>query len=307
MTEPDEELPSAEPVAVPDASEVDAAVASIKVVDSRWKDGKSRELADGKRWTPHLVRESPDLVLHVHLSDAVPGYVSRRLIAASADARVVVAVNFEALYDTDLLQLLACVDARLYVLNDPTGTLKLRHYLATLADLSIPVSPAVRRELAKEAWDRRKYGTDQEKGSRFEALLAFLLSQVGDFKVFQRNLRTATQEIDIVLQVDNFSKRCWSTPGVPFVHVEAKNWAETVGQPVVSLLIRKLETARGRARLGMVFTTSKFSEEARLEELRLSETELCVAMFDEASIVELMDAEDIESLLEEAIARAMLR
>jgi hypothetical protein len=47
--------------------------------------------------------------------------------------------------------------------------------------------------------------TSTEKGARPEALVGFLLSQVEDFRVVERNLRTDT--------------------------VEAKNWSDKAGQP----------------------------------------------------------------------------
>lgn len=307
MTEPELDLSLGEPGVPPDAVDVYAIIAEIKAADSRWKDGVPRDLADGKRWTPHLMRSSPDRVLHVHLSDSLPGYVSRRLLAAAQDAGVVLALRFDTLYDENLLRLLGELDAYVFVIQDPAGSTKVRHYLAALADLSIPVSPVLRQDLARQAWSLRQSGTDQQRGARLEALLAFLLSQVADFKVFSRNHRTETAEIDIVVQVDNFSSRCWSSPGVPFVHVEAKNWTATVGQPQMSLLIRRLQTARGRAKLGLLFATSTFSDEARMEELRLSETDLCVAMFDADGIETLFEANDLDQTLEEAIGRAMLR
>lgn len=94
---------------------------------------------------------------------------------------------------------------------------------------------------------------------------------------------------------------------MPFVLVEAKNTVETIGAPVVSLLVRKLQTKRGKARLGFLFAASRFSSDAEKEELRLSETQYCVVMFDAHAIEALIEAADLDEALEQHVARAMLR
>lgn len=307
MTEPDIEQLD-DPLPVEDAVHVVADVtAAIRGADSRWTDGEVLDLPNGKRWTPHLARDG--WVLHVHLSEQLPGYMKRRLQAAGESSRIAVALSFEALYDADLLRLLARLDAYVYVIEDPRGDHRIRHYLAAIADLSVPVAPQLRCDLALIAWALRSEGTAQQRGQRLEALLAFVLSQVDGFKIFRRNFRTETAEIDIVLQVDNATTRCWATPGVPFVHVEAKNWAlpQTVGAPIVTLMVGKLRNTRGRARLGLLFATTTITEDARKEELRLSESDLCVAMFDEAATEELLGTLDLDDHFDGVIGRAMLR
>jgi hypothetical protein len=130
---------------------------------------------------------------------------------------------------------------------------------------------------------------------------------VSGFRIFERNLRGASDEIDIVVQVDGRMPFCWSVPGAPYVLVEAKNWAETVGSGVVALLLRKLETRRGFARIGLLMTTSGFSSDARAEELKEARGILCVAMFERDDIQAWIGAGDPDGFLNDHIGRAMLR
>ncbi len=287
-----------------DAHDVEPIIPLIKGLDSTWIAGDV--LADVP-WTPHLVRPDKLWVCHVHLSAGAPRHISRRLDGARSRGHIVhVALPLEALYDEDVLVMLSSADAYVYVVQGSVVTPR-RHHLAALADLGVPVSPALRTLLARAAWDRRDEGTGNQRGRRLEALLAFLLAQVTDFRILKRNFRTDTAEIDIVVQIDNFSTRAWSSPGVPFVLVESKCTADPAGQPVVSLLIRRLETSRKRARLGIVFSAGGFTSDARTEELRLSMSDLCVALFDAEAIEEMIAAADLDMFLEERVTAAMLR
>src|ERR1035437_1860880 len=219
-----------------DASATAAAVARITAELTGWSIPSSPIDCHGKWWTPHLVGDGR--ALHVHLADSLPRWVAARLKAASADRSVCVALKIESLYDEELLRLLGDVNAELFVLDGSRSKSRPAHYLAAVADESVPVSLGLRHDLATVEWGRRREGSNYEKGQQFEGLLAFLLSQVHGFKIFERNYRAATDEIDIVVQVDSMTSRCWSQSGVPFVIVEAKNWAATVGSNTVSLLIR---------------------------------------------------------------------
>ena len=301
------DLPVEEAATDRDATDVDRLVPLIIELDNCWELGV--HLPDLQvQWSPNLVRQEKRWALHVHLSAGAPRYIVRRLVSARNSGYVVhVAVTLEGLYDADVLELLSDTDAYVYVIDPDGCPTPRRHHLAALADLGVPVEPALRRRLCDAAWNRRTEGTGNQKGRRLEALLAFVLAQIGDFRVSKRNFRTETGEIDIVLQIDNFSGRCWNDPGVPFILVESKNTSDPAGQPVISLLIRRLQTSRRRARIGLVFSTGGFTSDAEKEELRLSETELCVAFFDGATIEALIAHPDPDAFLDEHIGRAMLR
>jgi hypothetical protein len=117
----------------------------------------------------------------------------------------------------------------------------------------------------------------RREGRRFEVLLAYLLSQVTDFRVVERNLRTATQELDIVLQIDRHSQRAWQQH-VPFMLVEAKNWNDRIPQSVVSALMGKVRTKGQSCKMASLIATGGFTADAKKEELRYSESENRIVM-----------------------------
>lgn len=260
------------------------------------------------RWKPTLISPSKNAVLHVNLTDTLPSFVERRIVSASESGhQIYLALHLRSLYQEDVLRALSRVDANVYVLDDELQPSKPLHFLAALADYGVPVTPELRKEIGIRALAGMNEGSANKKGRRFEALLSFLLAQVRDLKVFSRNYRNATQEIDIVLQVDNLSDKVWCKPGVPFVLVEAKNTSQAIGQPVVSLLIRKLETKRGSSKLGMLFSMAGFTSDAKDEELRLSQTDMCIAMFDATGLRALLESDDLDEVLNQAVGRALLR
>jgi Holliday junction resolvase-like predicted endonuclease len=289
-----------------DAKMIDDIVASIIVKGKGWA-VPTEPLTVGKQsWKPYLINRDKPGVLHVHISALMPRYIKRRLRDAASTNRIYVALTMEGLYDEDVLRILCEIDAYVLVVGGGSDITPV-YYLAALADRGIPVEPSLRRELARSCWAKRKEGSNFERGRHFEGLLAFLLSHVRGFRIFARNFNGKTDEIDIVIRVDAFTDACWSESGVPFVIVEAKNWTITVGSSVVTVLIRKLETRRGRAKIGLLFTTSSFSAEAEAEELKEAKGNLCVAMIGPTQIVEWIEADDPTTYLDMYVGRAMLR
>src|SRR5207244_881948 len=108
----------------------------------------------------------------------------------------------------------------------------------------------------------------QQRGRRYEAAVAFLLSQVDDFDVVERNLRTETEELDAVVQQRATQGRVWSGLGAPLILVEAKNWKEPVTQKEASAFRVKLDGRRGVVRLGLMFGAAGFTSDALDQELR---------------------------------------
>ncbi len=274
----------------------------------KWREGGRLDLADGLHWTPHVMSDDASEVVHIHLSDSVPDYVRRRVVSAATDGhKVRIALTLEALYDSDVLRFLSEVDASLFVVIEDNEVEYPDHHLAVLGDYDVPVDIALRTALATRTWKKRAEGTNNEKGRRLEALLAFLLSQVSDFAIFERNFRGDTDEIDIVVQIVAQSGRCWREEGVPFILVEAKNWSEPAGQPQLSILIRHMETRRGRVRIGMFFSADGFTSDARDEVLKLAATPFAVAMVGPTEIEAWIAETDPDRYLEELVGRAMLR
>lgn len=288
----------------------DVIVDSLRT-SSQWSEA-DEVVTDGSiSWRPVLrdVHDS-DLLLHVHLASELRSYLRDRLaMATSVGKRVVVALPLEALYESDIVEFLGDIDADVIVIDpaDHVPSPKSSHLLTALSDNSVAVNHATRTVIASKAWQRRTEGTNHEKGRRFEGLLAFLLHQVGDFRVVERNLRAATEEIDLVIQIDNWSARCWHQSGAPFVLVEAKNWTNPVGKPEITDFKAALRTKRQRARIGLIFSASTFTRDAEMEELKYAQDAEVIVMVDGKQLAKWIESDEPDDELEELVRRAMLR
>lgn len=263
-----------------------------------------------KKWRPSAVSADRRGLLYVYLQDELPRFVSERLrLAASRDLGITMALPIASLFKPDVIALLVDLDADVLIVDDYVETRRLipRAVLIALAEVEVPMPPETRQEICRRVWTRIEAGTSQEKGRRLEALLAFVFSQVRDLKVIERNYRTETEEIDLVLQVDNFSPRVWQRPGVPFILVEAKNRADKASQQVMSVLLTKLQTKRGTSRIAFLVSLAGFTEDAKLQELRFSTQDICVVMIGRDELSTLIEADDLDDELEALVRRALLR
>ncbi|MDQ1291822.1 MAG: hypothetical protein QG615_1631 [Nitrospirota bacterium] len=275
-----------------------------------WVEGQTLELS-GKKWRPHAVAADHSALLQVCTAGDLPRFVIDRLARASRlGIRCVVALSIANLYEPRVVPSLAALDVEVLVLDDYRVERRhqRRHVLAAVADIEVPVSPEVRRQIGRDLWTRLADGTANAKGSRLEACLAFLFSQVQDLRVVERNFRGASDEIDLVLQVDNHSNRAWQKPGVPFMLVEAKNRQEKADQQDVSALITKLQTKRGSAKFGLLIAVAGFTSGATMQEMKFATSEhICVPMIDGESLALLMDSENLDDALEQIVREALLR
>ena len=308
MNEVLEEPSRGRPVGIMD---VDAAAKRIfeSECGQDWVPGVELDLGS-KRWRPNAVSTDGTELLYVFLADQLPRFVRDRLaLAAEVGIQSTLALNLASLFNPSIVELLVAVDADVIVLDDYVSSRQLnpRPLLAALADVEVPVSPDLRRNIANVVWDRIADGTAYRKGKRLEALLAFIFAQIRDLKVVERNYRNETEEIDLVLQIDNFSSRVWQKSGVPFILVEAKNRADKASQPMVSSLVTKLQTKRGNARIAFLVSLAGFTDDARMQELRFSTQDICVVMIDRLQLESLLAAANIDEQLEVLVRQAMLR
>lgn len=308
MDDLDLDEPSGAPIL---ASDVERVVSQIVASDVKisWNTDVYVDLGT-KRWRPSAVSSDTSRVLCVCLQDRIPNSTIERLrLARSKGMKLTIAVTIGALYTDEVVSILADTDSDVFVVDDLREERRFsrRHCLAALADIEVPVSPAMRRTIGQEIWSVLEDGTNQEKGRRLEALLAFLFSQVGDLRVAERNYRTETEEIDLVLQIDNFSPHVWHKSGVPFILVEAKNRQDKASQPMMSVLLNKLQTKRGTARIGIMVSLAGFTSDAREQELRFSTQDVCVVMIDSAALERLLASDDLDGELERLVRRSLLR
>ena len=263
-----------------------------------------------KKWRPSAVSADRQRLLYVYLQDELPRFVRDRLqLAASRDIGITMALPIASLFKPEVIALLVDLDADVLIVDDYVKARRMvsRPVLIALAEVEVPIPPESRQVICRSVWSRIEDGTAQEKGRRLEALLAFVFSQVRDLKVIERNYRTETEEIDLVLQVDNFSPRVWQRPGIPFILVEAKNRVDKASQQVMSVLLTKLQTKRGTSRIAFLVSLAGFTEDAKLQELRFSTQDICVVMVGREELASLIEAEDLDDALESLVRRALLR
>jgi hypothetical protein len=184
---------------------------AVQATDSSWLDGEVITFNNGLRWRPSLVQQAPPAVLYVHLLSRVPNYILDRLVAAvSSGYKAHLALPLSALYEGELVEKLVGIDAAVHVLDgmEPSAP---RRTLLAIARRDIRVEPTRRTNLAVTGWSlARQAVTNDVKGRRLEALVAFLLSQVSDLRVIDTNLRTETEELDVVVQRRGLGSFCWS-------------------------------------------------------------------------------------------------
>lgn len=300
---------------VSDSTDVDAKVVKqyrdeiIKGDKKRaWKDPTRVELGT-RSWVPHAAGEKNSL-LHVAALDSLPRYLATRISAAfDAGHHICVGLTTSALFTPEWVELLVSVDADVYVLDDfdKKARFKRRHVLAAMADLQVPVEAEVRAKIGTIALAMLDRGSAQDKGRRLEAILAFLFSQVTDFRVVRRNHRNKTQEIDIILQIHQASHRVWQQPGRPLILVESKNQKKKkADQPMFTIFMGKIRTKRQSARVGFLVSASGFTEDLRIESLRYSESEHCVVLVGPERLEELFAALDLDGVLEQMVIDAFV-
>ena len=261
-------------------------------------------------WRPDLYSAEGSSVLYVHLADELRSYLKDRLrMAVECGNQVVLVLQLQALYQDDVVTFLGEIDADVMIVDpdEDSTTLEVDHILTVLSDMSVPVSDTTRAMLAHQAWDRRSAGNSYIKGRRFEGLVAFLLSQTIDFKVVERNLKSRTDEIDIVVQIQKHSDRCWQLEGSPLVLIEAKNWERPVDQEVVSVFHTKLTTKRQMARIGLLFSSNSFTSAATMQELKFAQDRSVIVMINGSQLVDWIDSNTPDDFLETLVRRAMLR
>jgi restriction endonuclease len=305
-----EDMPSEEAPAVDvDLKAVESCLADVAARDKARAWGPPDRLQLGRvAWTPDAIGKEK-AVLQVALVGGLPRYLGSRLRAAHDDGHVVhVAVTTGVLYTPEWLDLLVGVDAFVYVVDDwsEKTRFKRRHVLAAIADMQVPVSPDQRRTLGMTALNMLGSGSPQDRGRRLEALLAFLFSQVTDFRVARRNHRNKSQEIDLVLQIDSYSQRVWQNPGRPLVLVEAKNRKEPTGAPVLAGLVRKIQTKRQSVKIAFLVATSGVTRDLEIESLRGSTEDHCVVVIGPSELRSLIQAPDLDDGLEKLVVDALI-
>lgn len=145
----------------------------------------------------------------------------------------------------------------------------------------------------------------QKKGEALEDLLAALIASIEGFIEIDRNINTATEEIDIAFRNENRNP-FWQRQG-DIILVECKNWrSQRVGKSEFVLFKEKIKNRYGRSKLGLLICTEVFAETIKKEMLRSSKSDLLVVPVNGNDLKELVDSKNRDQVLIRLVQAAML-
>lgn len=163
----------------------------------------------------------------------------------------------------------------------------------TLAALS---REAREKELA-DTWHRVRTEADRHrKGALLETLLKLLFRSIPGFENATTNRQNELEEIDVVVQ-NNSADPLWQKEG-SYLLVECKHWSEAVGVDQLVVFQDKVERRFGRASLGFFVAMGGYTATAKAHEW---------SRRTEKSLVVLLTADDIDSLVKAADRNARLK
>lgn len=113
------------------------------------------------------------------------------------------------------------------------------------------------------------------KGKALEALVAAAMQKVPGFYVSERNLRTATEEIDLLV-INGNEGPLFRKEG-PLILVECKNWSRRTPRVEVSALEGKIRNRRGRCTVAYFVSWLDLSSDGHRELLRMSRENYVIA------------------------------
>jgi hypothetical protein len=259
------------------------------------------------RWTPDYVK--PDSALAIVLGPRVPGFLEKRLKAAYiAGVQLLCVIDWAALSSGETLLLLSEVDAQVALVSEGATVSTPLPLLKFLGVEQFGIDATVRRELIRHGIaECFAAATNDMKGKRLEWLLHFMFSQVGDFRVKSCNYRTASEELDVVIQLTAMDgRRCWAHLSAPFLVAEAKNRKEKSGQEVVSKLNTIMSVKRGACKIGFIVSLSGFTSDANTQVLKLATQDRVFVLMDQAELERWGFAKDYDQELDDIVSEAIL-
>jgi len=145
--------------------------------------------------------------------------------------------------------------------------------------------------------------SSQAKGRSLEKLIAKMVEGVHGFEVSGSNVRTATEEIDILVRVT--PEAGW--PGdVNYLLFEAKNWSSSVGKNEYVQTWSKLLNRHQRVTVAFLITTGKITRPARLEATRHASEPYIVVLVDGEGLRTLVQSENRSVLFRQLHEQAFL-
>lgn len=238
-------------------------------------------------WRPHLYQKSRRIGWYAH--SVAPGsnfWLSRIARAREVDSKLGVGIAATEDILKDPAFLLDCyrINARLISLraskNDYSVDAEFPSVPDYICDKRLALESSLAAEILDEAHGRAlQKDTNAKMGVALEILVALLLSQVRNFEVSSDGgVSNRTQQMDVLIHNRNTSGMLGSSP---LVLAEAKNWRREPLTPTEYYAFRrKLESRHGRAKLGFLVTTGKFTRGVPAEVRRDSKDGYLVVLVD---------------------------
>jgi hypothetical protein len=133
---------------------------------------------------------------------------------------------------------------------------------------------------------------NNEKGKLLEEIFVLLLSKDENFYVTERNLRTESEELDIVVENKGESK-FYSQLRCPIILFECKNWSSKIGAKEIRDFAQKIQNRpKLLCTLGILATTSQLTSDASAE---------LVGYRGKDFLIGVLERNDIETVLRERI------
>lgn len=181
-----------------------------------------------------------------------------------------------------------------------------RPFASQLRDVSADSGTSVRgtgvSELIRQVEVTR---TAADKGKALEILMVELFEQVPGFSLHKSNVRTETEEIDLV--VLNGSPDPVFCKDGPLVLVECKNWSKKPGRPEFSVLEGKIRNRHDRCTVAFLISWSGFSETTWREALRVSREKYVIVCLTGKEVRDAALAGTFPALLRQATLDALTK
>jgi hypothetical protein len=147
-----------------------------------------------------------------------------------------------------------------------------------------------------------------KKGRMMEKLFLQLIAIDGDLLLVSHNVRTASEEIDIVLQ-PHMSSPFWSKISPPMILLECKNWKKKVRAKDVRDFAGKIENRpKLLCRIGFIVATNGFTKDAQRELIGYRARDFMIATLTKDDIAEMIRSKTrLSQVLERRLVKAGFR
>ena len=182
---------------------------------------------------------------------------------------------------------------------------------STITDRYEDLSRKVQPSAILESQIRAKYQQAtrvkkaQTKGKALEELVALLFASIDGFKEVDRNINTATEEIDVVFR--NESRDAFWQRESQLILFECKNWhSQRVGKNEFVLFKEKMKNRGRHCRLGFLICTDVFADTIKKEMLRESQSDILVVPIDGDDLRKLIESIDRSELMKKYVEQATM-